>query len=159
MMTRFDPFQEVLGLRDAMNQLFEESFVRPTWRRNSSAALSFPVDVLETENGYQVQALLPGLNPENVEVSALQNTLTIKGHLESWVKPGQQGTWLVREINTGTCERNLSFPKSIDVDKIETSYQQGVLSMSVPFSEGSRPRKISITSGQPNQITVEADKQ
>jgi HSP20 family protein len=103
-----------------------------------------------------VQALLPGLTPENVEVSVLQNTLTLKGHLESWVKPGQQGTWLTREIGTGAFERSITFPKDIDVDKIETSYQHGVLSLSIPFSEVSRPRKISITSAQPNQITVEA---
>ncbi len=158
MITRFDPFQEVLGLRDAMNQLFEESFVRPTWRRPTSTVLSFPIDVLETENGYQVHALLPGLSPENVEVSVLENTLTIKGHLEAWVQPGLQGSWLAREIGTGTFERSISFPKAIDVDKIETSYQNGVLHMDVPFSEGSRPRKISITSGQTNQITVEAGK-
>ncbi|HLI69027.1 MAG TPA: Hsp20/alpha crystallin family protein [Ktedonobacteraceae bacterium] len=156
MLTQFDPFQEMMGLREAMNQLFSESFVRPTWRRSTSAALSFPIDVLETETGYQVQALLPGLTPENVEVSVLQNTLTLKGHLESWVKPGQQGTWLTREIGTGAFERSITFPKDIDVDKIETSYQHGVLSLSIPFSEVSRPRKISITSAQPNQITVEA---
>lgn len=158
MITRFDPFQEALGLRDAMNQLFEESFVRPAWRSSASSALSFPVNVLETENSYQVQALLPGLSPENIEVSALQNTLTIKGQLESWVQPGQQGNWLAREIGTGTFERSISFPKAIDVDKIETSYQHGVLHLNVPLSEGSRPRKISITSRQPNQITVEAGK-
>lgn len=158
MMTRFDPFQEVLGLRDAMNQLLEESFVRPTWRGHTSSALRFPVDVLETENGYQVHALLPGLRPEDVEVSALQHTLTIKGHLQAWVTPGQQGNWLVREIGAGTFERSISFPRNIDVDKIETSYQHGVLHLNVPLSEASRPRKISIPSGQPNQIAVEAGK-
>jgi HSP20 family protein len=156
MLTRFDPFQEVLGLRDAMNQLFEESFVRPYWRRNTSAALSFPVDVLETEAGYQVRALLPGFDPEHFEVSVQQNTLTMKGQLEPWVKPDQQGTWLLREISTGAFERSITFPKAINVEKIETDYQHGVLSISVPFSEVSRPRKISITGKQPGQITVEA---
>ncbi len=156
MLTRFDPFQEVMGLRDAMNQLFAESFVRPTWGRNTSAAMSFPVDVLETETGYQLRALLPGINPENFEVSVQQNTLTLRGQLESWVKPDQKGNWLLREIGTGAFERSFSFPKAIDVDKIETGYQHGVLSIYLPYSEISRPRKISITGQQPAQVTVEA---
>jgi HSP20 family protein len=157
MLTRFDPFQEFVGWRDAMNRLFAESFVYPTQERRGPTATSFPVDVLETEKGYQVEALLPGIKPENLEVSVQQNTLTVKGQLEPWVKPGQQGSWLVREIGTGAVERSLTFPRPIDVERIETSYQHGILSISVPFDEASRPRKISISRAQPDQITVEAN--
>lgn len=159
MITRFDPVQEVLGLRDAMNQLFEESFVRPTWRRSALSTLSVPVDVFETENGYQVKALLPGIKPEEVEMSVLQNTLIIQGQVDSWVKPEQQGTWLAQEIRTGTFERSITFPKAIDADRIESSVEDGMLSISLPFSEISRPKKISITGRQPKQLAVEAGAQ
>lgn len=156
MITRFDPFQDVLGLRDAMNQLLEDSFVRPTWRRSALSTLSVPVDVFEMENGYQVKALLPGVKPEEVEMSVLQNTLIIKGQVDSWVKPEQQGTWLAQEIRTGAFERSITFPKAIDADRIESAEENGMLSISVPFSEGSRPRKISIAPRQSKQMAVEA---
>ena len=59
-----DPFQEALTLHDAMNQLFSQSFVRPGWFSNTSQAWAVPVDVYETEQGYQVRALLPGIQPQ-----------------------------------------------------------------------------------------------
>lgn len=156
---RYDPFREALRLRDAMEQLFAQSFVRPTWGSTGTAVMGVAMDVLETEQGYQVKVLLPGVKPEDIELSVQQNTLTIKGQFPSLVKPDQQGNWLVQEIGVGSFERSITFPKPIDVDKIDTSFEQGVLSISVPVSEASRPKRISITGGQPQQVPVEAGKQ
>src|SRR5258708_11333985 len=155
---RYDPFREALRLRDAMEELFAQSFVRPNWGIGGTAAMGISMDVFETEHGYQVKVLLPGVNPEDIELSVQQNTLTIKGQFQSAVKPERQVNWLVQEIGAGTFERSITFPKPIDVDKIDTSYEQGVLSISVPLSEASRPKKISITGSQPKQVAVEAGK-
>jgi HSP20 family protein len=116
------------------------------------------MDVFETEQGYQVRVVLPGVKPEDLDLSAQQNTLTIKGQFQSSVKPDQRVNWLVQEISEGSFERSITFPKPIDADKIDTSFGQGVLSITVPVSEASRPKKISITGGQPEQVTVEAGK-
>ena len=156
---RYDPFREALRLRDAMEQLFAQSFVRPNWGINGTATMGVSMDVFETEQGYQVKVLLPGVNPEDIELSVQQNTLTIKGQFQPSVKPDQQVNWVVQEIGVGSFERSITFPKPIDADKIDTSFEQGVLSISVPVSEASRPKKISITRGQPEQMTVEAGKQ
>ncbi len=155
-LVRYDPFREVLRLRDAMNQLFEQSFVRPISGISSTVALGVPMDVFETEQGYQVKVLLPGVNPDDIDLSAQQNTLTIKGRFSSSIKPQKQGNWLIQEIEVGNFERSITFPMPIDADKIDTSYEQGVLSISVPIAETSRPKKISITGSQPKQVTVEA---
>jgi HSP20 family protein len=156
---RYDPFRDALRLRDAMEQLFAQSIVRPNWGSSGTAAMGVSMDVFETEQGYQVKVLLPGVNPEDIELSVRQNTLTIKGQFQSAVKPDQQVNWLVQEIGVGSFERSITFPKSIDADKIDTSFEHGVLTISVPVSETNRPKKISITSGQPKQVTVEAGKQ
>jgi HSP20 family protein len=109
-----DPFQEALTLHDAMNQLFAQSFVRPGWTAGYSQVWAVPVDVFETEQGYQVRALLPGIQPEDIDLTVQQNTLTIKREFHPTVKEGQQVTWLMQEIGSGTLERTLTFPKPID---------------------------------------------
>ena len=151
-----DPFREVLSLRNAMNQLFEQSFVHPTWGFAGAQGAGVPMDVYETEQGYHVKALLPGVKPEDIDLSVQQNSLTLKGKVYPTVKPEQKVNWLVQEIGSGTFERSLTFPKPINANGIETSYEHGILSILVPVHEASRPKKISITGSQPKQMTVEA---
>ncbi|HYX50604.1 MAG TPA: Hsp20/alpha crystallin family protein, partial [Ktedonobacteraceae bacterium] len=151
-----DPFQEALTLHDAMNQLFAQSFVRPGWATSSSQAWAVPIDVFETEQGYQVCALLPGMNPEDIDLTVQQNTLSMKGEFHPSVKEGQQMTWLIQEIGSGTFERTLTFPKPIDADKLETNYVNGVLSILIPLTESSRPKRISVSGSQQQQRMVEA---
>ena len=78
MMTRYDPFREALSLRRAMDQLFEQSFVNPGAIAALPARVA-PMDVCETSNGYEVDVALPGVRPEDVELTVDQNTLTIRG--------------------------------------------------------------------------------
>ncbi|HLH60566.1 MAG TPA: Hsp20/alpha crystallin family protein [Ktedonobacteraceae bacterium] len=149
---RFDPFTEVLSLRDAVNKLFEESFVRPGWFGTRTSNFAAPMDVCETEQGYQVYVLLPGINPENIDLTVQQNTLTVKGQYQPIFNEGQKVSWLLQEIGYGTFERTITFPKPVDADHIETTYENGILHLVIPFSEVSRPKKISITGSQQKQL-------
>jgi HSP20 family protein len=153
---RYDPFREALSLRNALDQLFEQSFVRPSWGSSGATGAGVPMNVYETEQRYQVQALLPGVKPEDIDLSVQQNNLTIKGQFQSAVKPEQKVNWLLQEVGSGSFERSITFPKEIDVDHVTTSYEHGVLTVSVPFSQATRPKKINITSSKPEQVTVEA---
>ena len=146
-----DPVQEALTLHDAMNQLFAQSFVRPGWTTGVSQGWSVPIDVFETEKGYHVRALLPGIKPEDIELTVQQNTLSMKGVFHPWVNEGQQKTWLMQEIGSGTFERTLTFPKPIDTEKLETSYENGVLSILIPLTEASRPKRISVAGNKQQQ--------
>jgi HSP20 family protein len=129
------------------------------------------MDVCETDNGYEVNVSLPGVKPEDIELTVQQNTLTVKGHYSyqnehhnkhpEQGKPQQQGqhqSWLLREIGTGTFERTITFPKPINTENIQTNYENGLLSITVSISEASRPRRINISKGegQPKQVTVES---
>ena len=78
MITRYDPFREALSLRRAMDQLFERSFVNPSMMPGSQTLMA-PMDVCETNNGYEVDVALPGVRPEDIELTVDQNTLTIRG--------------------------------------------------------------------------------
>lgn len=153
---RYDPFQEVLSLHDAMNQLFTQSFVQPGWNSTGSQALTTPINVFETDQGYQVHVLLPGMNPEDIELTVQQNTLTIKGQFHPFMEQEKNVKWLVQEFGPGSFERTITFPKPFYSEEITTNYENGVLSLWLPISESSRPKRISITSGQSQPVTVEA---
>src|SRR6266568_1768722 len=187
MITRYDPFREALSLRRAMDQLFERSFVQPGLMPGSPSLMA-PMDVCETENGYEVDVALPGVRPEDIELMVDQNTLTIHGRYshqnehqdqpqgqtqgqqqkqqQSQPQTGQQyggqqtqqpgrtdrhrqgHNWLSREIIAGSFERSITFPRPIDPNKIQTSFQNGILTILLPISEESRPRRISLTGSQ-----------
>jgi len=168
MLSRYDPLREALSLRRAMDELFEQSFVNPRWGRSTQIPVA-PMDVHETDQGYRVRVALPGVKPEDIEVTINQNTLTIRGHAQydtseqpqMQQEAGQEkqsGNWLMREIGYGTFERSISFDRPIDPDQIQTEYEHGILTLNLPISEASRPRRINVVSGrsQPKQINVEA---
>ncbi|MBX5457218.1 MAG: Hsp20/alpha crystallin family protein [Thermogemmatispora sp.] len=147
----FDPFTEMLSLRDAMNRLLEQSFVRPSSVLFGTGSRMIPLDVLETEQGYRITALLPGVKPEDIELLAHEHSLTLKAkyHGGEEGEGQQQGTWLLREIGSGTVERTLAFERPIDANKIEARYENGRLTITVPLSESSRPRRVSVRAATP----------
>ena len=190
MITRYDPFREVLSLRRAMDQLFEQSFVNPRAMANFPSQMA-PIDVCETHNGYEVDVALPGVRPEDVELTVDQNTLTIRGRYshqnehenqpqgqmqgqpqgggQQTQQPQQSKTgrhrqghnWLAREIVSGSFERMITFPRPIDTDHIQTKFENGMLTILLPISEASRPKRISITGSQsqPQPVPVGAGQQ
>ena len=198
MITRYDPFREALSLRRAMDQLFDQSFVQSNLMPGSQTVMA-AMDVCETKNGYEVDVALPGVRPEDIELTVDQNTLTIRGRYslqnehenqpqgqtqgQQQTQPGQtqgessqqqsqaqaeqqgktqrhrQGhNWLVREIVSGTFERTITFPRPIDTNNIQTKFENGILTILLPVSEASRPKRISLTGSesQPQQVPVGA---
>ncbi|HEX6110051.1 MAG TPA: Hsp20/alpha crystallin family protein [Ktedonobacteraceae bacterium] len=147
---RYDPFREMLSLREAANRLFERSFVFPTW--SITNATLAPMDVRENEQGYEVKVQLPGVKPEDIELTVRQNILTLKGQHSS-TKEEKKENWVVKEIRSGSFGRSIMFDKPIDADKIDTSYENGVLTISVPYSEAGKPKKISVKKEEPKELT------
>jgi HSP20 family protein len=148
-----DPFTEVFSLRDAMNRLFNEAFVRPSTLLGGGSTL--PVAVLERDGRYYVKVLLPGLKPEDVEVTAQDQTITIRGNIPAPFTEDEmkQGTLLIHEIGTGSFARSFTLPKDIVSDRIEASYEHGVLTLMIPIAEHAQPKRISI---KPQPQLVEA---
>ena len=78
----WEPLREMVSLRDAMNSLLQESFVRPVGLMGNGAAL-LPLDIAETEDEFIVKASLPGVRPEDVHITAHGDTLTIRGEMKA----------------------------------------------------------------------------
>src|SRR6266511_4413920 len=133
-LTRWDPFQDMLSLREAMNQLMEKSFVPA-------------LDLSETAEGYLVEAALPGLKPEDVEITVENNVLTIKGETHQEVDDKQRNFHRV-ERRFRSFQRTIGLPTTVKADQIQASLTNGVLRLEIPKAEEVKPRKISVNVGE-----------
>src|SRR5260370_6802430 len=160
---RYDPYQEMLSLRKAKERICDKSFGNANWMGGSQSMTAMPpMNVVETENGYEVDVLLPGVKPEDVEVTVEQNTLTIKGkYSHRSEEEGKSRDWLRQEISSGSFQRSITFPKPIDPNNIRATFENGVRTLKIPINETSRARRIEIgrRQTQPQQVTVGAGKQ
>jgi len=154
---RWDPFREAISLRDAMNSLLQESFVRPGNGMATGGATALPLDVSETEHEYTVRASLPGIKPDDVQVTVHGDTLTIRG--ESKAEEEKKGeNWLLRERRSGSFQRSVTLASPVDADKAQAQYDHGVLTLRLPKAESARPKQIKV-GGQANaQVGHEGDR-
>jgi len=142
---RWDPFRDAISLRDAMNSLLQESFVRPGEMSASTGSASLPLDVSETEDSFIVKASLPGIKPDDVQITVHGDTLTIRGESKAEEeKKGEQ--WHLRERRFGAWQRSISLPTPVNVERSDAQYEHGVLTLTLPKSEAARPRQIKIGS-------------
>jgi HSP20 family protein len=140
---RWDPFREAVSLGDAMNALFRESFIRPSSGLGQTGAGLLPLDVAENENEFVVKASLPGVKPEDVQITVHGDTLTIHG--ESKADEEKKGDrWHLRERRFGQFQRSLSLSIPVDSDKARAQFDHGVLTLVLPKSEQAKPRQIKI---------------
>ncbi|MEO7912669.1 MAG: Hsp20/alpha crystallin family protein [Roseiflexaceae bacterium] len=150
--TRWDPFQDVLSLREAMNQLMEESFVRPNTTQGAQNFVP-ALDLSENAEGYLVEAALPGLKPEDVEITVENNVLTIKGETRQEVDDQKRNFHRI-ERRFGTFQRTVGLPTTVRADAIQASLTNGVLRLEIPKAEKVKPRKISVNLGENKALEV-----
>jgi len=145
---RFEPFGDIVSLREAMDRLFEHSVVRPGQdsARPSGGARTMPLDVYEKDNGYVLRAYVPGVKAEDVDINAERDSIVIRAHIpgEAEKEDAQSYRWLMGELGYGDVVRGLSLPAPIEAGKIEASVQNGVLTVLVPKAEEARPKRIAV---------------
>src|SRR3954466_5786609 len=123
---RWDPFREPISLRDAMNTLLQESFVRPGGLSAPNSHAALPLDVSETEDAFVVKASLPGIKPEDVQVTVHGDTLTLRG--ESKAEEEKKGEhWHLRERRFGSFQRSISLATPVNSDQAQAGFEHGVL--------------------------------
>jgi HSP20 family protein len=139
-------FGDLHSLRQAMDRLFEESFVSPgTWQFGDGQLV--PMDVVASEGEIVVEAILPGVRPEEVDITVEGNSLTIAGDTTSASAP-RDGSVLLKEIRRGRFTRTLTLPDGLEPNKATATFEDGVLTLCIPKAERVRARQIKITTGQ-----------
>lgn len=152
MLTRYDPFRDMFALQNIVNRVFDEAFSGSA-SSSMSYEWSFPMDVAETADHYLVKAALPGLKSEDLEITYNQGTLTIKGEVREETEKEQEdqknkARYHLRERRFGSFQRAITLPVTINADAIEASYEDGILTLTLPKSEEVKPKRIPIRSGQ-----------
>ncbi len=145
---RWDPFREMQALRETVDRLFESSL--STWAGEPRAlGWTLALDVAESEDEYLVKASVPGIKPEDLDITFTDNTLTIKGEIKA-EEERDEVRYHIRERRYGQFTRSISLPTSIDAEHIEAEYDNGVLTLHLPKAEEARPKRISVraTGGQ-----------
>ena len=138
-LTRWDPFLEMTTLQSAMNQLLADSFVRP---RSGTSQAQVPLNLYETEHEYVVELGVPGLKPENFEVTMQHNALLIQGRIEAQHQEGVR--YHILEQPSGNFSRSVQFPTAVDVGKAQANLINGILTVRIPKSEAAKPKRITV---------------
>jgi HSP20 family protein len=139
-----DPLEAMTPLRDVMNRLFEESFILPE-RLEVSAARAFPMDLRESDDKQQyiLEANMAGFKPEEINITSSGDTITIHAAKKGEEKTEKAG-YIRRERYMGEMSRTVTLPSHIDADKIQATYDQGVLTLRIPKTAEAKPRQIPV---------------
>lgn len=144
---RWDPWGDLVALQRDVNELFSRSYsATPGQGTRREASLVPPIDAFRTDAGLVVRVELPGLAPDDVEISVQEGALTISGErpMDADVK---EDAWLRRERPVGAFERSFTLPEGTDPDGISASFDRGVLELQVPHPPEQQPRRITINTG------------
>ena len=129
--------------RHAASQLFDESSFRPIARSYRSPR-SLPLDITTNDDAVTVEAALPGVRPEDVELTIHQNALTISVK-ENEDRESAQGDHVYREVRRSHGSRTLRLPEGMDTDDATATFENGMLRLAIPRAEAAKPRQIPVT--------------
>ena len=138
--TRWNPHREWVTPFDRM---YNGSLIRNHPRWHESNHWNLALDVAENENGFLVKASIPGIDPEDLEITFSDSVFTFKGELQE-EDNFEKDKYYLRERKHGSFMRSISLPSTIDGDNIEAQYRSGVLELHLPKREEARPKKIKI---------------
>ena len=144
-LVRWDPFREMVSVRNQMDQLVGDVLREPSgWNGNGEGGLRrLALDVYEDDNGYSVTASMPGIDPEELDISFSENRLTIQGETQAQ-EVDESAKWHVRERQIGRYMRSITLPAAVNADSIGAAYEDGVLTLTLPKAEEVKPRRIAV---------------
>lgn len=143
---RPSPYDELYSLRQAVDRLFDNDFTRPFVRLagNGSALGFMPLDVRADAESLTIEASLPGIRPEDVEITVEGGTVTLSSTSRA-ERTEEEGSYLVREIRRGAVTRSIALPEGLEPDKASATIENGMLRLCIPRAEQVKPQRIKIS--------------
>jgi HSP20 family protein len=141
---RPSPFGEMMTLRQAMDRLFDDDYRPLRWLSGGFDGPGLPLDVTTDANKLTIEAALPGVSPEDVDITIENGTVKISGKTAT-ERSGEEGSYLVQEIRRGSFSRSVTLPTGLEADKATASFEHGVLRLEIPKAEQIKPRTIKIS--------------
>ncbi|MCB8976851.1 MAG: Hsp20/alpha crystallin family protein [Ardenticatenaceae bacterium] len=123
------------SLFNEVDRLFERPYAR------TASEWSIALDVAETEEAYLVKATVPGINPDEMEITLEDGVLSLKGEIKQ-DEEVEEAKYHVRERRYGSFSRSIRFPMAVNGDAVEATYTNGVLNLNIPKAEAAKPKRI-----------------
>jgi HSP20 family protein len=141
---RPSPIRDVLSMRQAMDRFFEDE-VRPfRWLAGGPDGPALPLDVTADADRVTIEAALPGIKPEDVDITVENNTVTISGKTAD-ERRAEEGSYVLQEIRRGSFSRAVTLPSGLEPDKATATFEHGILRLEIPKAEQLKPRQIKIS--------------
>lgn len=145
-LVRWDPYREMRTMRELTDRMMDRFFEGTVgdWQTSN---WGLALDVAEDEDEFVVKASVPGINPDDLDITVTKNTLMIKGEVKQ-EEEKEEERYHLRERRFGRFARSITLPTSVDADEIEANYENGVLILHLPKTEEMKPKRISVKSGE-----------
>lgn len=139
--TRYNPRNEFVSLRDAMDRLFEDSFIFPRFA-SQFGIRGANANLFETKEGFILQVPMPGVKPEDVEVTTHQDTVSLKWETKANIPEGATAHW--HGFQHGQYQQSFTLPAPINTERVEASYADGILTLNLPKAEHAKARTVKV---------------
>ncbi len=150
LLRRWEPLREMATMREAMDRLFDDGLAHPVrrWSGHRTGWDNLGLDVYHTPESLVIKATVPGVKPEDVEVTVTGNTLAISGQARTDEEVKEE-SYIVRERRSGSFSRTLRLPTGLKTDEMEAAYEDGILTLTISKVEEARPRAIKVEVKRP----------
>ena len=141
---RPSPFGELMTLRQAMDRLFDDDYRPFRWLSGGMDGPALPLDVSTSDDSLTIEAALPGIKPEDVDITVENGTVRISGKTAD-ERTAEEGSYVLQEIRRGNFSRTVTLPTGLEPDKATASFEHGILRLEFPKAEQVKPRQIKIS--------------
>jgi len=134
----------MMTVRQAMDRFFDDD-VRPFhWLSGGFDGPALPLDVTTDTDSVTIEAALPGIKPDDVDITVENGTVTISGKTAE-ERSAEEGSYLLQEIRRGNFSRTVTLPSGLEPDKTKATFENGILRLEIPKAEQLKPRQIRIS--------------
>jgi HSP20 family protein len=154
-------FSDIMSLRDSIDRVVNDTFstgpFRTLWSgtgNGTSVTQAMPLDVYATDDNAVIIAAVPGMRPDDLDVTVHQNTVSLSGKIGavSDTEEAKDATWYLQELGSGSYQRSITLPFPIDPDAVEASFENGIVRVVLPKAEQAKPRKIALNYRKPEAV-------
>jgi len=156
-LTRWDPFRDLVALQNRMNRMFEEQYGGGREESLTTAAFVPPVDIYEDEHSVQLKLEVPGIDEKDLDIKVENNTLTVNGE-RKFEKEEKEENFHRVERRYGSFSRSFTLPNTVETENIQADYEHGVLKIRLAKRAEAKPKQIKVNIGG-GQKTIEAKRE
>lgn len=149
--TRWDPFRELSTVQDRLNRLFRESYGDGREEALTTSTFAPPVDVYEDEHNITLKIEVPGIDEKDIDVEIENSTLTVHGE-RRFEKEEKEENFRRVERQYGSFTRSFTLPNTVDADKVQATYDKGILKIQLAKKAEAKPKQIKVNVGSEKSL-------